>query len=114
APPPPPPAPRARAPPLPGAVNHAMAATLDGALYVAGGNDGTRPSTQLARLDGGRGRARGPPPQGRSGGGCPPTPRSTTRPPTPGARRPGCPSRASTWAPRPAPARCTWLGAGSA
>src|SRR4029450_21438 len=69
APPPPPPAPRARAPPLPGAVNHAMAATLDGALYIAGGNDGTRPSTQLARLDGDRWRTLAPLPQGRSAGG---------------------------------------------
>ena len=43
-----------RGPDLPVAVNHAMAATLDGALYIAGGNDGTRPSTQLARLDGDR------------------------------------------------------------
>ena len=59
----------ARGPDLPVAVNHAMAATLDGALYVAGGNDGTRPSTQLARLDGDRWRTLAPLPQGRSAGG---------------------------------------------
>ena len=34
----------ARGPDLPVAVNHAMAETLDGALYVAGGNDGTVPA----------------------------------------------------------------------
>src|SRR5829696_6780997 len=59
----------ARGPDLPVAVNHAMAATLDGVLYVAGGNDGTRPSTQLARLDGDRWRTLAPLPQGRSAGG---------------------------------------------
>jgi Kelch motif len=59
----------ARGPDLPVAVNHAMAATLDGVLYVAGGNDGDRPSTQLARLDGDRWRALAPLPQGRSAGG---------------------------------------------
>jgi non-specific serine/threonine protein kinase len=59
----------ARGPDLPVAVNHAMAATLDGALYVAGGNDGRRPSTQLARLEGERWRALAPLPQGRSAGG---------------------------------------------
>ena len=59
----------ARGPDLPVAVNHAMAATLDGALYVAGGNDGTRPSTQLARLDGDRWRTLAPLPQGRAAGG---------------------------------------------
>ena len=59
----------ARGPDLPVAVNHAMAATLGGALYVGGGNDGTRPSTQLARLDGDRWRTLAPLPQGRSAGG---------------------------------------------
>ena len=59
----------ARGPDLPVAVNHAMAATLDGVLYVAGGNDGTGPSTQLARLDGDRWRTLAPLPQGRSAGG---------------------------------------------
>src|SRR5512133_1735415 len=59
----------ARGPDLPVAVNHAMAATLDGALYVAGGNDGSRPSTQLARLDGDRWRTLAPLPQGRAAGG---------------------------------------------
>jgi hypothetical protein len=59
----------ARGPDLPVAVNHAMAATLDRALYVAGGNDGNRPSTQLARLDGDRWRSLAPLPQGRSAGG---------------------------------------------
>ena len=58
-----------RGPDLPVAVNHAMAATLDGVLYVAGGNDGTRPSSQLARLDGDRWRTLAPLPQGRSAGG---------------------------------------------
>jgi N-acetylneuraminic acid mutarotase len=59
----------ARGPDLPVAVNHAMAASLDGVLYVAGGNDGHRPSTQLARLDGDRWRGLAPLPQGRSAGG---------------------------------------------
>jgi N-acetylneuraminic acid mutarotase len=59
----------ARGPDLPVAVNHAMAATLDRVLYVAGGNDGNRPSTQLARLDGDRWRSLAPLPQGRSAGG---------------------------------------------
>jgi hypothetical protein len=59
----------ARGPDLPTAVNHAMAATLGGVLYVAGGNDGSRPSTQLARLDGDRWRTLAPLPQGRSAGG---------------------------------------------
>jgi N-acetylneuraminic acid mutarotase len=59
----------ARGPDLPVAVNHAMAATLDGTLYVAGGNDGRRPSTQLARLDGDRWQTLAPLPQGRSAGG---------------------------------------------
>jgi N-acetylneuraminic acid mutarotase len=59
----------ARGPDLPVAVNHAMAATLDGVLYVAGGNDGDRPSTQLARLEGDSWRRLAPLPQGRSAGG---------------------------------------------
>jgi hypothetical protein len=59
----------ARGPDLPVAVNHAMAASLDGVLYVAGGNDGSRPSTQLARLDGDRWRTLAPLAQGRSAGG---------------------------------------------
>jgi N-acetylneuraminic acid mutarotase len=59
----------ARGPDLPVAVNHAMAATLDGVLYVAGGNDGRAPSTQLARLEGERWQALAPLPQGRSAGG---------------------------------------------
>jgi Kelch motif len=59
----------ARGPDLPVAVNHAMAATLDGVLYVAGGNDGDGPSTQLARLDGDGWRTLAPLPQGRSAGG---------------------------------------------
>jgi N-acetylneuraminic acid mutarotase len=59
----------ARGPDLPVAVNHAMAATLDGVLYVAGGNDGTRPSSQLARLDGDRWHPLAPLPRGRSAGG---------------------------------------------
>jgi non-specific serine/threonine protein kinase len=58
-----------RGPDLPVAVNHAMAATLDGVLYVAGGNDGRRPSDQVARLDGGRWRRLAPLPQGRQAGG---------------------------------------------
>ena len=58
-----------RGPDLPVAVNHAMAATLDGALYVAGGNDGDGPSTQLARLEGERWRPLAPLPRGRSAGG---------------------------------------------
>jgi N-acetylneuraminic acid mutarotase len=56
-------------PDLPVAVNHAMAATLDGVLYVAGGNDGHRPSDQLARLDGDRWRRLAPLPRGRQAGG---------------------------------------------
>jgi N-acetylneuraminic acid mutarotase len=59
----------ARGPDLPVAVNHAMAATLDGALYVAGGNDGDGPSSQLARLEGDGWRRLAPLPQGRSAGG---------------------------------------------
>jgi Kelch motif len=58
-----------RGPDLPVAVNHAMAATLDGVLYVAGGNDGDGPSTQVARLEGDRWRPAAPLPQGRSAGG---------------------------------------------
>ena len=58
-----------RGPDLPVAVNHAMAATLDGVLYVAGGNDGRGPSDQVARLDGGRWRRLAPLPQGRQAGG---------------------------------------------
>jgi non-specific serine/threonine protein kinase len=58
-----------RGPDLPVAVNHAMAATLDGVLYVAGGNDGHRPSDQLARLDGDRWRRLAPLPRGRQAGG---------------------------------------------
>jgi Kelch motif/Galactose oxidase, central domain len=58
-----------RGPDLPVAVNHAMAATLDGVLYVAGGNDGDGPSTQVARLEGERWRPVAPLPQGRSAGG---------------------------------------------
>src|SRR5919202_3623087 len=45
-----------RGPDLPVAVNHAMAATLDGVLYVAGGNDGKGPSPQVACLEGERWR----------------------------------------------------------
>jgi hypothetical protein len=59
----------ARGPDLPVAVNHAMAATLDGDLYLAGGNDGSRPSAQVARLEGGGWRTLAPLPQGRSAGG---------------------------------------------
>ena len=59
----------ARGPDLPVAVNHAMAATLDGVLYVAGGNDGDGPSTQVARLEGDTWRRLAPLPQGRSAGG---------------------------------------------
>ena len=55
----------ARGPDLPVAVNHAMAATLDGVLYIAGGNDGDGPSAQVARLDGDRWRRLAPLPQGR-------------------------------------------------
>src|SRR5215218_4488522 len=58
-----------RGPDLPVAVNHAMAATLDGVLYIAGGNDGDGPSPQVARLDGDRWRTLAPLPQGRSAGG---------------------------------------------
>jgi len=58
-----------RGPDLPVAVNHAMAATLDGVLYVAGGNDGRRPSDQVARLDGDRWRRLAPLPRGRQAGG---------------------------------------------
>jgi hypothetical protein len=58
-----------RGPDLPVAVNHAMAATLDGVLYVAGGNDGRGPSDQVARLDGDRWRRLTPLPQGRQAGG---------------------------------------------
>jgi Kelch motif/Galactose oxidase, central domain len=58
-----------RGPDLPVAVNHAMAATLDGVLYVAGGNDGRGPSDQVARLEGGRWRRLTPLPQGRQAGG---------------------------------------------
>src|SRR5829696_8175234 len=53
-----------RGPDLPVAVNHAMAATLDGVLYVAGGTSG-----QLARLDGDRWRRLAPLPRGRQAGG---------------------------------------------
>src|SRR4029450_10102590 len=53
---------RGRGPPV--AVNHAMAATLDGVLYVAGGNDGRGPSDQMARLDGDRWRRPAPPAPG--------------------------------------------------
>ena len=59
----------ATGPDLPVAVNHAMAATLDGVLYVAGGNDGDGPSTQVARLEGDTWRRLAPLPQGRSAGG---------------------------------------------
>jgi Kelch motif/Galactose oxidase, central domain len=59
----------ARGPDLPVAVNHAMAASLDGVLYIAGGNDGDDPSAQVARLDGDRWRTLAPLPQGRSAGG---------------------------------------------
>ena len=59
----------ARGPDLPVAVNHAMAATLDGVLYIAGGNDGDGPSAQVARLDGDRWRRLAPLPRGRSAGG---------------------------------------------
>jgi hypothetical protein len=59
----------ARGPDLPVAVNHAMAATLDGVLYVAGGNDGRGPSDQVARLDGDRWRRLAPLPRGRQAGG---------------------------------------------
>jgi len=58
-----------RGPDLPVAVNHAMAASLDGVLYVAGGNDGRRPSDQVARLDGDRWRRLAPLPRGRQAGG---------------------------------------------
>ena len=58
-----------RGPELPVAVNHAMAATLDGVLYIAGGNDGDGPSSQVARLEGGGWRRLAPLPQGRSAGG---------------------------------------------
>jgi non-specific serine/threonine protein kinase len=58
-----------RGPDLPLAVNHAMAATLDGVLYVAGGNDRQGPSTQVARLEGNGWRALAALPQGRSAGG---------------------------------------------
>jgi len=58
-----------RGPDLPVAVNHAMAATLDGVLYVAGGNDGRRPSDQVARLDRDRWRRLAPLPRGRQAGG---------------------------------------------
>jgi Kelch motif/Galactose oxidase, central domain len=58
-----------RGPDLPVAVNHAMAATLDGVLYIAGGNDGDGPSAQVARLDGDRWRTLAPLPEGRSAGG---------------------------------------------
>ena len=58
-----------RGPDLPVAVNHAMAATLDGVLYVAGGNDGRRPSDQVTRLDGDRWRRLAPLPRGRQAGG---------------------------------------------
>ena len=58
-----------RGPDLPVAVNHAMAATLDGVLYVAGGNDGHVPSDQVARLDGDRWRRLAPLPRGRQAGG---------------------------------------------
>ncbi|HET7517662.1 MAG TPA: kelch repeat-containing protein, partial [Actinomycetes bacterium] len=59
----------ARGPDLPVAVNHAMAATLDGVLYIAGGNDGDGPSTQVARLEGDTWRPLAGLPQGRSAGG---------------------------------------------
>src|SRR5512133_608352 len=58
-----------RGPDLPVAVNHAMAATLDGVLYVAGGNDGQGPSAQLARLDGSGWRSLAPLAEGRAAGG---------------------------------------------
>src|SRR5918992_3187579 len=58
-----------RGPDLPVAVNHAMAATLEGVLHVAGGNDGDGPSTQVARLEGDGWRRLAPLPQGRSAGG---------------------------------------------
>jgi len=58
-----------RGPDLPVAVNHAMAASLDGVLYSVGGNDGERPSTQAVRLDGDRWVPVAPLPQGRSAGG---------------------------------------------
>jgi N-acetylneuraminic acid mutarotase len=56
-------------PDLPVAVNHAMAATLDGILHVAGGNDGGGPSRQVARLDGAAWRTLAPLPEARSAGG---------------------------------------------
>ena len=122
----------ARGPDLPVAVNHAMAATLDGVLYVAGGNDGDGPAPSWPAWTPNAGAPwrRCPRPArpaalspwtdgctwsaGSSTAGWPATPRCTTRPPTAGAPRPGCPPRASTWAPRPAAARCTWSGAGPA
>src|SRR5215211_1302903 len=58
-----------RGPDLPVAVNHAMAATLDGVLYVAGGNRIISPSDQVARLDGDRWRRLAPLPRGRQAGG---------------------------------------------
>src|SRR5829696_3714177 len=59
----------ARGPDLPVAVNHAMAATLDGVLYIAGGNDGDGPSSQVARLEGDSWRRLAPLPRGRQAGG---------------------------------------------
>jgi len=57
-------------PALPAAVNHAMAAALDGAVYVAGGYGGDRrPSRQLVRLEGDRWRPLAPLPEGRAAGG---------------------------------------------
>jgi non-specific serine/threonine protein kinase len=58
-----------RGPDLPVAVNHAMAATLDGVLYVAGGQDRAGPSRQVARLEGDRWRPLAPLPEGRAAGG---------------------------------------------
>jgi len=60
----------AAGPDLPVAVNHAMAATLDGAVHVAGGYGGDRlPSRQAVRLEGDRWRQLAPLPEGRAAGG---------------------------------------------
>lgn len=57
------------APPLPVPVNHAMAATFDGVVYVFGGYDGTNRATRGAnRLDGGTWRSLAKMPKGRGAG----------------------------------------------
>lgn len=55
---------------LPHGVNHAMAAGAGGVVYVAGGNDGRRPSRRAFAWERGRWRELPRMPEGRSAGGA--------------------------------------------